>query len=113
MIYIELIPETVSVNSALEAQKHNGMVHSSTPAQSPVQDTDDHFDSFKSSLSNFGSQHQTSQNNNSSMKSSKSDFFAKRTMGNVNFLLNSNSGVIGNAEGGEAEEMIDIFDDTH
>lgn len=116
---IELIPEMVSVQMALEAQKHHGIVPSFTPAHSPVMDTDDHFDSFKSSTSNVGSAHSnqnshSSGTNNqqaSSIKSSKSDFFAKRTPGNVNFLLNSNSTMIG--ESVAEEESIDISDDTH
>lgn len=106
----------VSVQMALEAQKHHGMVPSFTPAHSPVMDTEDHFDSFKSSTSNVGSarSHQSINSNNqqaTSIKSSKSDFFAKRTPGNVNFLLNSNSTMIG--EPVVEEELIDISDDTH
>lgn len=106
---------------ALEAQKHHGMVPSFTPAHSPVMDTDDHFDSFKSSSSNIASTRSHQSNNSSginqsqnqqgaSIKSSKSDFFAKRTPGNVNFLLNSNSTMIGESV---EEEIIDIADDIH
>ena len=109
----------VSVQMALEAQKHHGMVSSGTPAHSPVMDTEDHFDSFKSSTSNIGSalSHQSHNLNgmnnqqSTSIKSSKSDFFAKRSPGNVNFLLNSNSAMIGESVAGE--ELIDISDDTH
>lgn len=109
----------VSVQMALEAQKHHGMVPSFTPAHSPVMDAEDHFDSFKSSTSNVGSAHSHQSNNSNgtnnqqatSIKSSKSDFFAKRTPGNVNFLLNSNSTMIG--EPVVEEELIDISDDTH
>lgn len=116
LLFLELIPEMVSVQMALEAQKHHGMVPSFTPAHSPVMDTEDHFDSFKSSTSNVGSarSHQSINSNNqqaTSIKSSKSDFFAKRTPGNVNFLLNSNSTMIG--EPVVEEELIDISDDTH
>ena len=110
----------VSVQMALEAQKHHGMVPSFTPAHSPVMDTEDHFDSFKSSTSNVGSarsnqsSHSSGINNQqatSIKSSSKSEFFAKRTPGNVNFLLNSNSTMIG--ESVAEEELIDISDDTH
>jgi hypothetical protein len=109
----------VSVQTALEAQKQHGMVPSFTPAHSPVMDTDDHFDSFKSSNSNVPStrSHQNSHSNDiinqqaASIKSSKSDFFAKRTPGNVNFLLNSNSTMIGDPV--LEEELVDISDDTH
>ena len=114
---LELVPETVSIQAALEAQKHHGMVPSFTPTHSPVLETDDHFDSFKSSSSNIGGlqqQKQQQQGNHSSqassMKSSKSasDFFAKKTTpGNVNFLLNNNSASIGEI----SEEVIDISDD--
>ncbi len=115
-IILELVPETVSVQMALEAQKQHGMVPSFTPAHSPVMDTDDHFDSFKSSNSNINDtrSHQSSHSNvtnqqGSSMKSSKSDFFAKRTPGTVNFLLNSDSAMIGERV---EEEIIEISDDT-
>ena len=96
------------------------MVPSFTPTHSPVLDSEDHFDSFKTSSSNIGYEHQKrisaanntiSASNTSSMKSSKSasDFFAKRaTPGNVNFLLNANSASIGEI----SEEVIDISDDT-
>lgn len=115
-----MVPETVSIQTALEAQKHHGMLPSNTPIHSPTLETDDHFDSFKSSSSNVGSSRSsnntttTSVNNqqesSASIKSSKSDFFAKRAPGNVNYLLNSNSQIIG---GENNDESIDITDDTH
>ena len=119
---LELVPETVSIQAALEAQKQHGMAPSLTPNHSPVLDNDDHFDSFRSSSSNIGigNQNQQQQNqpshsgqtssNSSSIKSSKSavDFFAKKASGNVNFLLNANSTSIG---GDNTEEIIDISDD--
>ena len=111
-----MIPETVSVQTALDAQKHHGMVPSFTPSHSPVLEADDHFDSFKSSTSNVARSASINhsvhgqQQPSSSVKSSKSDFFAKRAPGNVNFLLNSNSEIIGSNNN---DESIDITDDTH
>lgn len=98
------------------------MIPSNTPNHSPVLENDDHFESFKSSSSNVGSsrtsshsinsnsiQQKQQQQQGSSLKSSKSDFFAKRTPGNVNYLLNSN----GEMNIGMNDESIDITDDTH
>lgn len=118
---IEIVPETVSIQAALDAQKHHGMVQSFTPNHSPVLDTDDHFDSFKTSSSSSSNisgagQHQQasrpsqSTSQASSLKTSKSssEFFAKRAPGNVNFLLNHTSVSFN----GINAEVADINDDT-
>ena len=90
-----MIPETINIQAALEAQRQHGMAHSFTPSHSPVMENDDHFEQqIKNSSESI------------SMKSSKSDFFAKRTPGNVNFLLNSSNNV------NESEEIVDVSDDT-
>lgn len=99
---------------ALDAQKHHGMVQSFTPTHSPVMDTDDHFESFKSSTSNVSNHGNNLTKSKSSATSSTADFFAKRAPGNggnnLNFLLNSNSTILG--QEGE-EEIIEISDDVH
>lgn len=94
------------------------MVQSFTPNHSPVLDTEDHFESFKSSSSNINAENQAnhrpsqSASQASSIKTSKSSshFFAKRTPGNVNFLLNHASGSIDGLN--NTDEVIDINDDT-
>ena len=96
--FVELVPETVNVQAALEAQRQHGMVQSFTPSHSPVLEADDHFEPIKSS----------SNEESTSMKSSKSDFFAKRSSGNLNFLLNNNNSNSADATG----EIVEISDDT-
>ena len=101
-----MIPETVGINAALEAQKQHGMVSSLTPNQSPVHETDDHFDSFRASSSTIKSLPSCKPSNTNN--SGTADFFAKRTTsGNVNFLLNSNNSIIVD------EDIIEIADDIN
>jgi hypothetical protein len=108
-----LVPETVSIQAALEAQRHHGMVQTLTPNHSPVMmETEDHFDSLKSSSHSIG----LSKSGDSVIqhhgldqvhrpKPAKTDFFAKKESGNVNFLLNSSSG-------GQMEDEIVVVSDN-
>lgn len=104
-----MIPETVGINAALEAQKQHGMVSSLTPNQSPVHETDDHFDNFRASSSSTIKSLPSSKSSNTN--NGTADFFAKRTTsGNVNFLLNSNNSIISNSVD---EDIIEIADDIN
>lgn len=105
-----MVPETVGINAALEAQKQHGMVSSLTPNQSPVHETDDHFDSFRGSSSSTIKSLPSSKSSNTN-NNGTADFFAKRTTsGNVNFLLNSNNSIISNSVD---EDIIEIADDIN